>query len=191
MKEEVIMKGDALETIGNIIEGDEIRDAVHIACLPAEAEVDLYAGMHVGYKDGKASPMYDNIGIVDAFIKGIVPKGNHFWIMVYPRNITGLRPIWTHPNIPDNSDANKIDVSNRTEDEKYLRSVAEQIGVGYEKFMEDVESFVEYDETPITRGYEPENPNINDLGAFWNIWSRHTGGTIPKNAEDLYWSYSC
>lgn len=35
------MKRDALETLGSIITADEVRDAVHVACLPAKADEDL------------------------------------------------------------------------------------------------------------------------------------------------------
>lgn len=92
---------DALETLGNIIEGGG-RDAIHLAVEPIVAAEKLYPGQDIGIVDGKATTKTDKkLGIVDPFIKGFVPEGAMFWLVVYPRRITSLRHIWTHPEFDD------------------------------------------------------------------------------------------
>src|SRR5690348_4912807 len=89
---------DALATLGTIIE-DGGRDAIHLAVEPIEAGEQLYPGQHIGIVDGKASTKAKKkLGIVDPFIDGFVPKGQKFWLIVYPRQITSLRHVWEHPD---------------------------------------------------------------------------------------------
>jgi hypothetical protein len=92
---------DALETLGTIIGPNEKRDAIHLAVENVVAKAWLYPGDHVtadgrlGIKDG------DAVGIVDPFLKKSVKVGEHFWLVVYPRQIHSLRHVWTHPAFPD------------------------------------------------------------------------------------------
>lgn len=96
---------DALDTLGTIITADEGRDAIHVAVFPAKAAENLRPGDHVGFDtDGNAewnAPGDDSaIGIVDPFITGKISKGQWFWLLVYPRQITSLRHVWEHPSFP-------------------------------------------------------------------------------------------
>jgi hypothetical protein len=101
---------DALETLGTIIDEKAGRDAIHLAVEPAIAAVKLYPGQDVGIVDGKAVPVTPIVsaksiiiptptplGIVDPFLAGPVQPGERFWLVVYPRQITSLRHVWTHP----------------------------------------------------------------------------------------------
>lgn len=91
--------------LGQILEGDEERDAVHIAILPVIAGDYLSPGQHVGLgadpHEGSsvATPWGDNIGIVDPFLKGNVMKGQKFYLFLYPGTITTLRHHWEHPSV--------------------------------------------------------------------------------------------
>lgn len=96
---------DALATLGTIINKDQKRDAIHLAVIPMQAGVDLSAGQHVciidelAYREGGKL-----IGIVDPFIQSkdygyAVPAGQWFWLVIYPRVITSLRHVWTHPDL--------------------------------------------------------------------------------------------
>jgi hypothetical protein len=96
---------DALDTLGTIISPEEKRDAIHLAVFPAVAAVELTAGEHVGFdEDGKATlvPMGSDraVGIVDPFLEAPVWKGQRFWLVVYPRQISSLRHVWEHPAFP-------------------------------------------------------------------------------------------
>ncbi len=90
---------DALDTLGNLIDETASRDAIHLAVEPIMADHSLFPGIHVGITDeGKASRYVSpHVGIVDPFLKEMVRKDERFWLIVYPRQITSLRHVWTHP----------------------------------------------------------------------------------------------
>ena len=93
---------DALETLGTIIDTTAGRDAIHLAVEPVIAGEKLYAGQHIGLLNGIASTkIIKKIGIVDPFLNGFVPEGEMFWLVVYPRQITSLRHVWSHPDFPE------------------------------------------------------------------------------------------
>jgi hypothetical protein len=97
---------DALATLGTIINAGEKRDAIHLAVEPVIAGERLVPGEHIFLRDGKA---YGNtgatgqnlLGIVDPFLTVPVAKGERFWLIVYPRQITSLRHVWAHPDFPE------------------------------------------------------------------------------------------
>ena len=91
---------DALETLGTLpIPADSGRDAIHLAVEPVIASERLLAGQDVYLlPDGRAAKGKENaVGIVDPFLKQSVKAGEKFWLVVYPRQITSLRHVWTHP----------------------------------------------------------------------------------------------
>lgn len=93
---------DALETLGTIIGDSEKRDAIHLAVEPVEAGEWLVPGQDISLVNGKAfNRTGKHIGIVDPFIKEPIAPGQKFWLVVYPRMITSLRHVWTHPSFPD------------------------------------------------------------------------------------------
>ncbi len=95
---------DALATLGTIIDKTAARDAIHLAVVPAIAGVNLLRGEHVFLRDGKAYSFgatgETSLGIVDPFLQEPVAKGEHFWLIIYPRQITSLRHVWEHPAFP-------------------------------------------------------------------------------------------
>lgn len=114
------VKTDALETLGSIIDENQKRDAIHIAVEPVVAGGLLHAGDDVGLTDGYAVAGHDNpVGIVDPFLKSDVKKGERFWLLVYPRQITSLRHVWTHPAF-EQTEAKKTDP--RADSEAWLRA---------------------------------------------------------------------
>jgi hypothetical protein len=94
---------DALETLGTIIDARAGRDAIHLAVEPVIAGCLLRPGQDVGLSNGKAVHILEHntftkaVGIVDPFLKKPVQPGERFWLVVYPRQITSLRHVWTHP----------------------------------------------------------------------------------------------
>lgn len=97
------MPGTALETMGNTLDKDYGRDAVHLATIATVAAENLLPGQDIGLTDDKQASgrVRDLIGIVDPFIIGTVKKGDLFWMVLYPRTITSLRHVWTHPSFPN------------------------------------------------------------------------------------------
>lgn len=96
---------DALETLGTIIDATQKRDAIHLAVEPVEAWEDLNPGDHIMVSDGKAGHGPLPIGIVDPFLAAPVKKGERFWFVMYPRMVTSLRHVWSHPAFPDDTGA--------------------------------------------------------------------------------------
>ena len=95
---------DALETLGTIIDETQARDAIHLAVEPVQANEKLFPGQDIGLIEGKASSKAEKLlGIVDPFLKTSVLEGEWFWMVIYPRKITSLRHVWSHPDIPDTS----------------------------------------------------------------------------------------
>lgn len=95
---------DALESLGTILEGTEGRDAIHLAVEPVIAAEKMFPGHHVRLMaDGRAGGGLpkDCVGIVDPFLPRPVERGERFWLVVYPRQITSLRHVWTHPAFPE------------------------------------------------------------------------------------------
>jgi len=101
---------DALDTLGTIIGAGEKRDAIHLAVEPVTAGQTLLPGNHVKFnKDGFAvvADPSQGIGIVDPFLTDVIDKGERFWLVVYPRQITTLRHVWEHPAFPSSDKLTK------------------------------------------------------------------------------------
>jgi hypothetical protein len=95
---------DALDTLGSTLDATAARDAIHLAVEPVVAGATLCAGDHVGPGlDGLYTNASDvaPLGIVDPFLMRRVRPGERFWLVVYPRQITSLRHVWSHPSFPE------------------------------------------------------------------------------------------
>lgn len=96
---------DALETLGTIIDEYQKRDAIHLAVEPCIAGELLHPNADVRIIDGKAyyasRKNGEAIGKVDPFLEDLVPIGQRFWLVIYPREITSLRHVWSHPAFAD------------------------------------------------------------------------------------------
>jgi hypothetical protein len=92
--------------LGTIPQGDEGRDAVHIAIVPVQAADPLISGTPARLNHlnkAEACDVSDAIGIVDPFRPHdhfLVARGEWFWLCLYPKTITGLRHVWEHPSFP-------------------------------------------------------------------------------------------
>lgn len=99
-------KDFALETLGTKNWTGGGRDAIHVAVLPVIAAHSLRAGQHVGVMR-KGETYYasildvDRVGIIDPFLPEDVDEGESTWLLLYPRTITGLTHVWSHPAFPD------------------------------------------------------------------------------------------
>ncbi|MDY3553899.1 hypothetical protein R5W24_003013 [Gemmata sp. JC717] len=91
--------------IGRLIDGDEGRDAVHVAIAPTTAPCELRPGQHVDPRGNPEGPGVVPVGIVDPFLREPVPAGRRFWLFLYPNTVTTLRHEWSHPAYPTNSPA--------------------------------------------------------------------------------------
>lgn len=183
------VKTDALETLGFTIDENQKRDAIHIAVEPVLAAQILRPGQDVGFVEGGVGPCDNPVGIVDPFLKVQVNKGQHFWLLVYPRQITSLRHVWTHPAFPEASlDATG---SNKTESEAWLRNFIDSANCpGYEEVIA----------AAVNNGDSWDSQYLHFNGSdahgeippeFWRHVEIVTGRTIPHSARASYFSCSC
>ncbi len=104
--------------VGELATGDDRRDAIHVAVVSVTATVRVHPGQAVGV-DGNHSDT--PVGIVDPFLKVAVFPGERFWLFLYPRTVTSLRHVWSHPAFADEKPASKSDTS---ASEKWLMDYA-------------------------------------------------------------------
>lgn len=92
-------------TLGQLVEFDRPRDAVHVAIIPLVAAEELHPGWMVGAdKEGyafKVDQRHESIGVVDPFLYGVVPKGKRCWVLLTPDTVTGMRHQWTTADFPE------------------------------------------------------------------------------------------
>lgn len=204
---------DALETLGTIIDDKQGRDAIHLAVENVVAGEKLYPGQDVGLApNGSAwsSGAFKKVGIVDPFIAGPVFPGQRFWLVVYPRKITSLRHVWTHPDIPDrvetpspalydgsmnvHVDVDKARKDQKASSEKWMREWAvRHMGYDYcgssdgnlseEKAFENA---IEAGRENSVGPYESARDYIDD--EWWNHWEAITG---EKGERGEYFSCEC
>lgn len=133
--------------LGQIIEGEAHRDAIHIAIAPVVAATKLHPGDHVGpLPDGRfGSGAKDYIGIVDPFLKSPVRSDEKFYLLLYQNTITGMRHEWQHPAFKEQATL-KVDGS-KEDSERWLRDYAitacpydEEPESAFKVFMRSIES---------------------------------------------------
>jgi hypothetical protein len=192
---------DALETLGNVIDERAGRDAIHLAVEPVRAGERLLAGQNVGLVGGLAyaTAACEKLGIVDPFLKVPIEIGQRFWLVVYPRQITSLRHVWTHPSF----DAEAIVFDPKAESEKWLRDWCEQTGSpAYEQIVEAAQTGESGDYSDgyfygltyregyfCTVGYQCDVRGIPS--EFWKHLSIVTGKGFEPSEHSDYFSCSC
>jgi hypothetical protein len=170
---------DALETLGTIFEHGE-RDAIHLAVEPVIAGEPLRPGQDITIRDGKAHgsngymPDEKMLGIADPFLKSLILPGQKFWLVVYPRQITSLRHVWSHP---DFEEATPQPVSVNFS-EQYLRRFADDNGLEYDTLMRFAED-----------GWLPVGDGISVPDGFWDHYQNVVGYQVPQ--QHSYFSCSC
>lgn len=194
---------DALETLGMLIPRNSGRDAIHLAVEPVVAAERLFPGQHVGFVEpGKAGTVAKPLGIVDPFLAGTVFPGQRFWMVIYPRQITSLRHVWSHPEFPEapaeayHAEKDEHYVSDpKAASEKWLRDLAANCGVGYDRMMRAAEDWRESQRTPgawgeyLIGGEEMEGESTPP--EFWEHYEAVTGLRVPEAERGSFFSCSC
>ena len=182
---------DALATLGTIITSAEKRDAIHLAVIATCASDRLMPGSHVGV-NGKFSSRENLIGIVDPFLTFPVEAGEWFWLIIYPRKITSLRHVWSHPEVPEEESY----ITPLEEDQKfpsstsvaYLTAVARSLRIDYDEFMNDLDVYVSDGETP----YYGEETYDLDYKEIITHYEAVRNTTLTKHqAENFYFRCAC
>jgi hypothetical protein len=196
---------DALETLGTVIGDGEKRDAIHLAVEPVVAAEKLFPGQDVGLIAGRASASAAvKLGIVDPFLKHPVIEGQRFWLVVYPRQITSLRHVWSHPAFED--EAVDAKPTSKEASEAWLREwIKDADCPSYEVVMDALQrgfkgGYVQLanDDDDMSFCWEDEYLHFNGRDAheeippeFWNHVEMVLGVTIPKDRRAESFSCSC
>jgi hypothetical protein len=160
--------------LGQLIEGDQNRDAIHIAVAPVVAGERLDPGEHVCLTPSGFAVLAQgkSIGVVDPFLRAFVGKGDKFWLFLTPGSVTGLRHEWSHPAfsvvVPDTAKA---------ESERWLRAFADEWAVDY---LEMVSGVKNGSDVCFGRGSGPDN--VDD--EFWHHIEVVTGRSYSTLHRD-------
>jgi hypothetical protein len=182
--------------IGRLVEGEQHRDAIHVAIVPVTAGERLHPGQHIGVENGVAwfqKVDTQAIGIVDPFFSGPVLKGERFWLFLYPGSITSLRHVWTHPALSDEIGAAKPQqASGKEASEKWMRAWAVQhmgddyYGEGPRDEDAAYASAIYAGENNSVGPYEEARDHIDN--EWWEHWETITGQEGDRSA---YFSCAC
>ena len=187
---------DALETLGMIIDDTQKRDAIHLAVAPVKAACLLRAGEHILIEDGVASPasMNEGHGIVDPFLSVPVTAGQTFWFVMYPRKVTSLRHVWSHPDFPDEVGVSAAPVAGPVgTSEAWMRAwaikhMSDDYYGDYDKPLSDEQAYanaIEAGHTNHAGPYESAREYIDSV--WWDHWEAITG---CKGDREMYFSCS-
>ncbi len=195
---------DALETLGYIIDDAQKRDAIHLAVDPVVATEDLEPGQHCSLMFGSghlygaaghSGKTKDTVGIVDPFLERGPRKGERFWLVMYPRMISSLRHVWTHPAFPDEPGVHAIEpppVDPRVRTSTlWIGQFAMDIGISYYALMDAAEDFVEsgtytYENTETYKEHWEKFPE------FWDHYEIVTGKKLdPDEDRGNFFTCSC
>lgn len=201
---------DALETLGSIIGPDEARDAIHLAVENVVAGEVLWPGQPIGLKDdgmayfhGTASMRgKKHLGIVDPFLVNRVNAGEHFWLVVFPRQIKSLRHVWEHPDFPPSRDNlmlssvthGRDDLGTSGEDtvakaSVYLHRVARDTERTYEELIQLGKDNLDHDEFVTQHDSESWRDSF-DHDRFWDAFKLVTG-IDPGDRGGYIFNCSC
>ena len=198
---------DAFQTLGTIIKETEVKDgekdAIHLAVYQVVAGENLCAGEKIGLVNGQARKARGEIkalGIVDPFIEdnhGNVRAGQYFWLIVFPRQITSLRHVWSHPDFLENVKEKKAPAKKKimTESEKYIRDLAKRVGITYEVLMEGAADYLDDKRgrkkwaSRIIGGSMMEGEGVPQQ--FWPHYEKVTGTRIPDKFRGSFFSCAC
>jgi len=196
---------DALETLGTIIGPNEARDAIHLAVDPAVAVEVLQPGQDVGFVVGGVGVCDDPVGIVDPFLKAPVQVGEMFWLVVYPREITSLRHVWSHPKFDEEEECVVADQEARFEFKKeldgtnaagrWIESYADSVGLGFDELVNAAEEWIETSHDTTWGGEYLNRGELLDgvqlPSEFWIHYQKFTGKVVEPEYQQNFFTCSC
>lgn len=177
---------DALQTLGTIIGPNEKRDAIHLAVIPIVAKEKLIVGQDVG-PDGTGN---NPVGIVDPFLKTkYVSPGETFWLIIYPRQITSLRHVWSHPAFKKEED--EFNLTEKEKSKAWMEDfIEDHISPGLQdSFMDDMKDYLDgkYETASSGESYMESFLMDDDyeekMEKFWFHYETMTGTSVPEEKK--------
>ena len=205
---------DALDTLGMIIGPNEKRDAIHLAVEPVIASQWMEPGDPINFVfDSKIHvevvSLDNSIGIVDPFLTGEVQKGERFWLVVHPRQITSLRHVWSHPAFPDEivdeeEAVEKSPLAARLEFKKeldgtnasirWIADYADSVGLDYDELMDAANDWVTSREHDTWGEYLNRGELLDGVSLaneFWTHFEKVTGKDVNPEYQENFFTCSC
>ena len=203
---------DALDTLGMIIGPNEKRDAIHLAVEPVTASQWMEPGDPINFIYGskrivEVVSLDNSIGIVDPFLTTAVEKGQRFWLVVHPRQITSLRHVWSHPAFEDEvfeEEAQTSPLAARLEFKKeldgtnqsirWIADYAESVGLEYDELMDAATDWVDSREHSdwgeyLNRGELLDGVSLSN--EFWTHYEKVTGKEVNPAYQENFFTCSC
>lgn len=198
---------DALETLGTLIDEHQKRDAIHLAVEPVVAGEDLNPGQDIGLgEDGRAYNTLSfcqgkHLGIVDPFLSkfDVVIQSERFWMVIYPQQITSLRHVWEHPDIPDykfGTDTERAEEFMKSFN--WLENYAKSLGnYSSSDLVEAAKEFIDYDERFLGNVLNEDDSIYKDFDGirskeeFWIHFEIVTGIKVPDDKRQNFFACSC
>lgn len=188
--------------LGELLKGDEKRDAIHIAIAPVVAGQKLLPGQDIGfinpgdYQTVGTVTIDKCIGIVDPFLETLIFQNDEFYMCLYPETIKSLRHDWTHPAFsenemltPDEEHVPWLRYGNAIE---YFKNMAEKVGITDTNLIQYIgdcidggECYVEYGSTGLQDTY------FRDEDLFWNNYEIVTNKLVDGTDRNIPFSCSC
>lgn len=189
---------DALETLGTLITPEEKRDAIHLAVIPMQAHYTICPGDHVDAQGYLAMPTDSRaVGIVDPFLTSAVKQGQWYWLVIYPRKITSLRHVWSHPAFPEESAPGGRALAVSTVEgqfldgraRKSLEEFAAKYDISFDCLMEQAEqALLDPNYNTICLGMDLD---YDEHKIFWPLWEAYTGRKAPEEVKETTFRCAC
>lgn len=206
---------DALAVLGTRVDETVGRDAIHLAVEPLVAAEKLYRGYKVGIgPDGRAYGEHSEhplgqgvkmLGIVDPFLDCLgepedeeynpVQPGERFLMVVFPRKITSLRHVWSHPDVPEPEQLKALEQQRLTKydhmspHEKWLRQYAENLQVDYDELIAEAANQVKDGSGNLRGGNNLDG--VYTSKEFWHHYLAMTGDDFPPDDLGNFFSCAC
>lgn len=142
------------------------------------AACDIAPGEHVGIvRDGVAGKCEPFVGIADPFLKENVKEGQKFWLVLYPKTVTGIRHHWKHPLFQDNPEDEK-------DSREWITAFAERWDYSFDKFMAGAREYIEKASELDDNWKQLEVPD-EEWAAFWEHFHTLTGLSIGDREKEF------
>lgn len=185
------MSADPIKTLGQVLTGNEERDAIHIAIIPVVLAKDMQPGQQADLVYGTLNQVKPavgdkGLGIIDPYIQAYgVRKGLKVWLFLNPNTVTGMRHHWKHPAFDERK-------SPKNEHEGWLREFADEWNFDYDNMIEEAQSKDGYVVARDIDLHSRDELAPGDETLFWYHIEQLTGFKADESHKESFgWSCSC
>jgi len=165
--------------LGELIEGNQERDAIHVAIVPMVAAEMLRPGQRVGLVgETEAGVSGDVVGIVDPYLTDVVPKGSRFWLCLLPGTVTGMRHHWEHPAF--NGHGIVSEAIQKEKSKQWLMAQCEPLGITFEEMTDP---YFDAINSGYVKTYQNESGRDHWFEIeedFWKHYETYMGIKVPE-----------